>query len=743
MTHATGKDSTNVKGPDRKDRFVRVAVPVPIGRASLSGYDYLLPAGWQAVPGQLVKVPVGPRQLWGVVLDCPEEAEIDRSRLKAVLVLADLPPLPMQLLEFARRVAEWTLAPGGQLVRMLLSVPDALEPPARMTVLQRADRLPEQARLTQLRARVLDFMQNTPPLPAADLARETGASTASLTAMVKAGLLERQSVPRLDSLSLPDRLQAKELVLNDSQQEVANGIAESFGQFAVHLLDGVTGSGKTETYFDLVARQVNQGKQVLILLPEIALTTGWEDRFRRWFGLAPQIWHSGVTSARRRQLWKACLSGRPMVVVGARSALFLPFANLGLIVVDEEHDAAFKQEDQVIYQARDMAILRGRCEQLPVLLASATPSLESWVNAGKGRYRHWQLASRYGPAELPKIAAIDLRRHRPAAGFWLSAPLVEAMQQTIEAGEQVLLYLNRRGYAPMAICTDCGERLGCHQCDASLVTHRLAGQLRCHQCGFSQPLRPHCPSCQAENSLQLVGPGIERLAEEVISRFPEASFALMSSDLLARSDEAARIVRSIEAGEVNIIIGTQLVAKGHHFPKLTLVGVVDGDLGLGGGDLRAAERTWQMLAQVAGRAGRSDKPGRALIQTGQPDHPVMETLLAGRRNAFLQRESEMRQAAMMPPHGRLAAVILSATDQPAAESCAAQLAAAWPGWQQVQFYGPAAAPIAMVRGRYRIRFLISAPRAADLQQMLHLWLEKVKIPAKIHLQIDIDPYHFL
>lgn len=734
--------------------IIKVAVPLPLGRGEVVSYDYLADPDMGLSAGHLVEVPVGTRLIWGLVLARTETAEIDESRLKYIQQVADLPALNAANISYLERVARWTLAPFGQVLKMMLSVPAALSPPPTQQVVHLPPVVPDDGAaegaasgqtkpVSAVRQKVIDFLQTAPSMMMADLARESGVSMATVRAMVKDGQLASAHQPKPDPLPPFPTHNMPPLSLTPEQADIAMKMAEHMEGFQVHLLDGVTGSGKTETYFHMVKQAVQTAGQIVILLPEIALTSGFEARFERWFGVKPYIWHSGITGTRKRAIWRAALMGKPMVVVGARSALFLPFSNLSLIIVDEEHDGAFKQEDQVIYHARDMAVMRAQGLDIPVILATATPSIESWVNARQGRYLHWQLTGRYGQAELPQLQAVDLRTHRPDPGCWLSAPLAEAIAAGLSAGEQSLLYLNRRGYAPMAVCGQCGDRRLCYQCDSLLVTHRLSGRQICHHCGVTQPLSSDCGTCGTADSMQLVGPGVERLAEEVLRRFPEARFAVLSSDTLANRQMAEETLRSITEGEVDIIIGTQLVAKGHHFPHLTLVGVVDGDLGLQGGDLRAAERTFQMLMQVAGRAGRGEKPGRALIQTSDPDHPVIATLQAGDRDRFLTEEADARSRAMMPPFGRLAAVILQDSDQNRLTMVANKLAAAAPSFADVTIFGPAPAPIALIRGRHRIRFLIRAPKAVDLQKILKDWTGSVTIPAATQLQLDIDPYNFL
>ena len=517
------------------------------------------------------------------------------------------------------------------------------------------------------------------------------------------------------------------------------------GTFSTTLIDGVTGSGKTEVYFEAVARALERDVQALILLPEIALTSQFIARFEARFGIAPVEWHSAVSAQERGRVWRAVATGEARVVAGARSALFLPFCDLGLIVVDEEHDTSFKQDDRVHYQARDMAVVRASLGKFPVILASATPSIESHVNARHGRYRHVVLKSRYSGATLPDVAAIDLRKEGPESGTWLSPRLISEIESTLADKQQALLFLNRRGYAPLTLCRSCGHRVECPQCTAWLVEHRFRHRLNCHHCGFSLPIPSKCPKCASEDSLVACGPGVERVAEEVAERFPEARTVLLSSDLVPGMAELRSLIQRIEQGEADIIIGTQIVAKGHHFPNLALVGIVDGDLGLAlGADPRAGERTFQLLHQVTGRAGRTTTKGRGFVQTYMPEHPVMQAIMSGDREAFLEQEIALRQRGALPPFGRLVALIVSARDKALAEQFAREVARRAPVAERLTVLGPAEAPIAVVRGRHRWRLLVKAPKELDVQAYCRQWLDSVPaVKGDLRLSIDVDPYSFL
>jgi len=733
--------------PFADDVYERVAVllPLPLPGPSNGVYDYKADSALGLGRGAVVEVPLGKRHVLGIVLGQGSE-EIEEARLKPVAGRFDLPPIPEAVLKLIDFTAAWTLAPRGSVARMAVSVPSALQPPAPILIHLAA---PEPdwspgTRLTPARRRVLAVLAEGPGREARDLAREAAVGPSVIKEMVKAGLLQVHALPPPPPFAPPEP-ERPGPTLTDEQRAAANGLSRSVVDqaFSVTVLDGVTGSGKTEVYFEAIAEALRAGRQALVLLPEIALSAQWLARFEERFGAAPAVWHSDLKPRVRRETWRAVAEGQVRVLVGARSALFLPFPDLGLIVVDEEHDQAYKQEDGVAYHARDMAVVRGRTGGHPVVLVSATPSLETVENIHRGRYRAVHLTARPGSAELPPISLVDLRKHPPDRQTFLSPPLVRATEAALAAGQQVLLFLNRRGYAPLTLCRGCGHRLECPNCTAWLVEHRLVGRLVCHHCGFTGRMPKICPECEAEDSFVASGPGVERLAEEVLNRFPEARFQIASSDTLTGPDEAAEFVRSVRAGEVDLIIGTQIVAKGHDFPDLTLVGVVDADLGLAGGDLRASERTFQLLHQVAGRAGRAEKPGRVMLQTHQPEAPVMQALARGDRDGFLEAEAEARRIAGMPPFGRLAGIILSAPDADQVDAAARLVARAAPMLRGVEILGPAPAPLAILRGRHRRRLLLKAGRDVNVQKILADWLGPLKLPNPVRLQVDVDPYGFM
>jgi len=719
--------------PDARPFAVMVPLPLP------GPLDYL--SAEPLAPGDYVAVTVSGRETIGVVWG---EGTGDALKLKPILRRLDLPPMPEAMRGLVDRAARYTLTPPGMMLRQATRAPGLLEPETPRVVLVRGAGEPQT--LTDARRRVLEAVVAAPGLSAADLAREAGVSAGVVKGLVEAGALDVRQAPQDRP---PPRLdpQFRVAKLNAEQAEASEAMTDSIAArtFEALLLDGVTGSGKTETYLEAVAACIRAGRQALILLPEIALTADFIRRMRERFGAPPVEWHSGVTPAARRRAWKAVARGQAQVVAGARSALFLPFSDLALIVVDEEHDQSYKQDDIVHYQARDIAVLRAAQEKCTIVLASATPSLESSINADAGKYRRLTLRERHGPAILPFLSAIDLRADPPEKGTWLSPELVGATRDVIARGEQALYFLNRRGYAPLTLCRKCGWRAGCTQCSAWLVEHRARGTLLCHQCGWREPFPQVCPECGTGDSLAACGPGVERIAEEARERFPLARVETLSSDQTPDPRALQDQISAIAAGGADIVVGTQIVAKGHNFPLLTLVGVVDADLGLAGGDLRAAERTFQLLNQVAGRAGRAEKPGRAMLQTSMPDHPVLQAILGGDAPRFRQRLAEERQQARMPPYTRLIAIIVQGEDEERVWQVARDLAAAGTLLTEagIDIFGPAPAPYAMLRGKHRVRMLLRMARRVDHARHVPAWREKVKVPSGVRVIFDVDPYSFL
>ncbi len=711
--------------------------------AALGPLDYKVPEGMDVGPGSVVECPLGPRTVIGIVWEAERLAgtEVPAEKLRPLRDVLPVPPLSAAL----RRLIEWTadyyVASLASVARMALASGGALKGPATMTEYRLTGGLPE--RMTPQREAALGALEGE-QATIRELAGIAGVSEGVLRGLVNHGALEPVEVD-CDRPYPPARPDFVEIALSAQQREAADIFSNAVrkAEFAPFLLDGVTGSGKTETYFEPVAEALRMERQVLVLLPEIALTENFLHRFEERFGAPPVLWHSSLKSTERRRAYRAVSEGSAQVVVGARSALFLPFARLGLIVVDEAHETSFKQEEGVRYNARDVAVMRGHFEQVPVVLASATPALESLQMAESGIYAKIDLPSRYGGAQMPTIETIDLTEEKPPQGMWLAQRLVDGIEARLERGEQSLLFLNRRGYAPLTLCRNCGFRYQCPNCSAWLVEHRFTSRLACHHFGHEAPAPKSCTECGEPDCLVACGPGVERIADEVAERLPQARVFVATSDTLNSPGRAAEFIAAVEAREVDVIVGTQLVTKGFHFPELTLVGVVDADLGLEGGDLRAGERTYQQVAQVAGRAGRGSKPGEVLLQTRHPDAPVIAALAAGDRDAFYSAETEMRREAGAPPFGRWASIIISSEDDAEAREAANRIGAFRPDVAECMILGPAPAPMALLRGRYRYRFLINARRSVQLQQVIRRWLAAIDHPPGVRVAVDIDPYSFV
>ncbi len=722
----------------RFPKAVPVLVPMPAERA----YSYGVPEGSQVRPGSIVRVPLGPREVAGVVWDGAADG-IDPKKLRPISHVFDCPPVPAEMRRFVDWVAAYTLSAPGMVARMILRAPEAFDPEPWIEGLSATGEKPD--RMTEARARVLALAEEAGAWTRSGLAHAAGVTSSVIDGLRAQGVFETVMIPPRPVVAAPDPAYGAP-DLSGGQRQAADMLVAGMraGKPGVTLLDGVTGSGKTEVYFEAVAAALETGRQVLILLPEIALTHAFLERFQERFGAKPAEWHSDLPPRMREKVWRQVAEGRVRVVAGARSALFLPFAELGLIVVDEEHDPAYKQEDRVYYNARDMAVVRGSIGRFPVVLASATPSLESRVNSLTGKYARAVLPARFAEAALPDLATIDMRRAPPARGSFLSPVLVQAMRETLARGEQSLLFLNRRGYAPLTLCRSCGHRFQCPECASWLVEHRFRGQLMCHHCGHAEPRPNACPDCGTVDHLVACGPGVERIAEEVVETFPDARTIVLSSDMLGGVRRLRLELEAIAKGEADIVVGTQLVAKGHNFPDMTLVGIVDADLGLANGDPRAAERTFQLLSQVTGRAGRTGKRSRGLLQTYQPDHPVMRAIVSGDAEAFYEREAAEREKAGLPPFGRLAGIIVSAQTRGEAESHARALRRAAPACADIEVLGPAEAPLALLAGRHRFRLLVQGQRGADMQGFLRALLAAgPKVRGSVRVAVDIDPQSFL
>lgn len=700
--------------------------------------------------GQIVIVPFGREELAGVVFKLGKSADIDIKKIKRIKEVPDLGRLSSALLEFIKKTAAYNMAPLGLVLKMVLGQKTNQLPKEKICLyrLHIKNENLKGVRITETRKAVFDFFETHLEATKEEIISATHVSDSVISAMIKSGFLTKKEVLCNEQTEEQIVNLDKKATLTDEQQKAADILVKKVGfGFSATLLDGVTGSGKTEVYFEAVAKALEMKKQVLVLVPEISLTTQWLKRFETRFGVTPYIWHSEVGVKDKARVWKAVMQNKAKVIVGARSALFLPFYDLGIIVVDESHDHSFKQESLVTYQGRDMAVLRAHLEKIPVILSTATPDLETIVNVEEGKYDCVQLKKRFAKAVLPEIKIIDLKKDKPQKGEWgvsfLAPTLIEAINGNLERGEQSMLFLNRRGYAPLMICRDCGHRIQCPHCTAWLAEHRITGELICHHCGFKMFTPKRCPECSSEDGLTACGPGVERIAEEVAKRFPSAKTAILSSDITTNYKAISEVIHKTAKREVDILIGTQILAKGHNFPDLTLVGVVDADLGLMGTDLRASEQTFQLLSQVSGRAGRGSKKGVVYLQTLYPDNLVLEAVIEHNREKFIEIEKNSRMMLKMPPYGKLAALIISSANQEAAETTAYKFGKCAPQTDLIETLGPAPAPMAVLRGKYRYRLLLKTAKNINIQEILKKWLAMVKVKSNVRIDVDINPYSFM
>lgn len=727
--------------------IVGVLLPLPFNDV----FDYKIEDN--PILGELVRVSFGREVVVGAVWKLGKSSNLDEAKIKPVMERLNFPPLSPELIKFIDFVANYNMAFKGLVLKMALSVRAVFDDAKMTTLYKLSGKTLAEAKLknSDARWRVMDLLKHF-PYTRAEIAKGAGVGQAVIKTMIDAGVLEPFQIEAKKSFALPNANFAK-VNLTSEQQAAADILCAKVGNgFSVTLIDGVTGSGKTEVYFEAVSQALQSGKQVLIMVPEISLTTQWLGRFEKRFGVKPACWHSGLGTRERIDNWIGIVENRAKVIVGARSALFLPYADLGLIVIDESHDHSFKQEDVVNYQGRDMAVVRAKMEQIPIILATATPDLETICNVESGKYDVVKLQSRFAAAQLPDIKIIDLKKDKPQKYpndkgqlnvAWLAPTLVNALKDNLEKGEQSMLFLNRRGYAPLTICRDCGYRIQCPNCTAWLTEHRKSKSLVCHHCGYTTSIPSRCPDCGSEEGLTACGPGVERVAEEVTRRFPTARIGILSSDITSTLNEVSEVIAQMERQEIDIIIGTQILAKGHHFPSLTLVGIVDADLGLMGSDLRASEQTFQLLSQVSGRAGRGDKKGTVFLQTLYPENAVLQALLHNDRAKFIELEKQSRRILKLPPFGKLAAVIISGSNQEQVEKIAVYLGQSAPNTDMISTLGPAPAPIFMLRGKYRFRLLLKTARSINIQEVLRVWLKRVQIPQGVRVEVDIDPYSFM
>lgn len=719
--------------------IAKVLVTQPIDK----NYDYLIPDSMDIEAGDYVLVPLGPREVVGVVWGIEDAPEAPSKKLKSILTKYDILPMTQLVREFIDWVAKYNMIERGSVLKMAVPIKEALEQQKGVTAYT-IGMIADDVIFAPKQQRVIDFLKNSKPRRLSEIIEAAAVTSAVIKTLEKNGILKSVEIHAPVPCQFPDHEHGQK-ALTDTQYAIAKTLIGrvQHGGYEAFLLDGVTGSGKTETYFEAVSAALKKEKQVVILLPEIALSNAFIDRFKQRFGCAPALWHSSLTPAQRKNTWRGIASGETKVIVGARSALFLPYPELGLMIVDEEHDGAFKQEENGIYNARDMAVVRANLADIPIVLVSATPSLETMQNVWNGKYKHLEIASRYGAASKPDIKIVDMRVDKPERQHFIAPTLKEAIIRNLEKNEQVLLFLNRRGYAPLTLCRTCGYRFECPRCTSWLVEHKAQNKLQCHHCGFEQRVPEACPSCHDVNSLAACGPGVERIAEEVKEYFPEARSLILASDVTDTHEKITSALNAIHDHEVDIIIGTQIIAKGHHFPRLTCVGIIDADLGLSGGDLRATEKSFHLLHQVAGRAGREKLKGEVYIQTFNPEHRVMQTLANDDRDEFLKVEADEREAAHMPPFTRLVSLILAGESEGQVKLIAEDIVRKAPRVEGIGILGPAQAQMYRIRGRYRYRILVRAEKNLNVQKYLSEWLDPIRIPSSVRLAVDIDPQSFL
>ncbi len=697
--------------------------------------------------GDIVKVPFGKEFLVGVVWEVNKTSKLDDKKIKKIAEKLNYKPLSSELRKFVEFTASYNMAFLGLVLKMVVSVKQVFDDPKMLKLYELSGKTLAEAKLknSDARWRVLDFLKFA-PFNRQEIALGAGVTQSVIKTLIDAGVLREVLIEKKKDFKTPV-CGFQKVNLTDEQKNAAGELCGKIGEgFSVTLLNGVTGSGKTEVYFEAVEKAFALGKQVLIMVPEIGLTAQWLKRFEKRFGVLPAEWHSALSQKERVDNWKAIANGEAKIIIGARSALFLPYADLGLIVIDESHDASFKQEDVVNYQGRDMAVVRAKYEKIPLILSTATPDLETFCNVEEGKYGQVVLKSRFAKAELPEIKIIDLKKDKPVKGSWgmswLAPSLCEKLKEVYEKGEQSILFLNKRGYAPLIICRDCGHRIQCPNCTAWLTEHLKTKQLVCHHCGYSMAIPDKCPDCGSENGLTACGPGVERIAEEVKCRFPTAKVKILSSDYTSNVKEISSVIKDMEDKKIDILIGTQILAKGHHFPELTLVGIVDADLGLMGSDLRAAERTFQLLSQVSGRAGRAKKKGEVYLQTLYPDNAVLKALVGGNSQEFYAIEKKTRQILKMPPFGRMAAIIVSGNKRDDVEKTAILLGQTAFNNSDISTIGPAQAPMFVLRGKYRYRLLLKTNKNIRIQDVLKEWFKRVSVVGNVKVEVDVDPYSF-
>lgn len=711
-------------------------------------FDYLPPAGDSSLPqpGVRVQVPFGRGHKVGILLALQTESDIEPKRLKRVQQVIDHTPLlPPDILDLARWAAGYYHHPLGEVLSACLPV--ALrqgraasapgEPGLRCTIAGQTASETQRKR-SPAQAQVLDLLNQHPAGLSRTALRLAGCSPQAVRAALQRGWLEAiEMEPQPTAASLPEPGPP----LNAAQQAAVTTLQAGAGRYGCFLLAGVTGSGKTEVYLEAIRNTLSAQRQVLVLVPEIALTPQLLARFRQRLGIEPLLLHSGLSDGERLTAWLAARAGRAEVVIGTRSAAWVPLPRAGLFIVDEEHDASLKQQEGLRYSARDLLIWRAHQNNIPILLGSATPALESLYNAQQGRYQLLELPSRAGAAKPPRLALLDVRNQRLDEG--LSPALIAGMQRHLAQGNQVLLFLNRRGYAPSLLCHACGWVAACRRCDTHMTLHLAQQALRCHHCGSQHRIPQQCPHCGCAD-LRAIGAGTERVEQALQRHFEAVTTVRIDRDNTRRKGRLESLLAQATAGHARILLGTQMLAKGHHFPQVTLVGILDADQGLFSADFRASERLAQQVLQVAGRAGRAQQPGEVLIQTHHPEHPLLQQLIHAGYAAFAAAALDERRAARLPPFSNLALVRAEANQTPAPEAFLTAALACLPAQLTtgIDIWGPVAAPMPRRAGRYRAQLLLLARDRRRLQALLQAWVPQVaalKAARRVRWSLDVDP----
>lgn len=724
-------------------KIIHILLPLPV---ESSVYCYRIP-DYVSVPplGIFVSVPVKSRKMIGIVWKKKIDDRMALEKIKWVSKIHWDYRLPENLVRMIRFVSAYTMSPLGAVLKLAMPAPETIVHPPYTATYSLQKPTVKCTRLTPARKRILRALEPS-PLQKSSLMKLSKTSKATIDRLTQLGIIRESRTLDIPRQEFPKGLDTN-IALSPEQQKATDTIAKYFKTFKSIVLDGVPGSGKTEIYFKSICQVLRDNGQVLVLLPEIALSEQWLERFAQRFGIKACVWHSKITQKNRREIWIGVAHGAIKIVVGARSALYLPFTHLGLIVVDEEHETTYKQESGVLYNTRDMAIKRASIAACPILLCSATPSLETWHNIKKRSYVHIEIPRRFSGNPSPKITLLDTTTEKMERGKYMAPTLHKHVKNTLENGLQTLLFLNRRGYAPLLVCTSCGYKFECRNCRSWLVFHQHNRKLLCHHCDYALEEPFLCLGCGSDNTFFSQGAGVERICKEVRQQHPSARTYIATSETLNTIDRTRDFLRKMERGHIDIVISTQILAKGYHFDKLTLVGVIDGDMILKGGDLRAGERTFQMLHQVIGRSGRKIAVGQAFIQTQDPENPVLTALADDKRNTFLDKELAQRRYYRQPPFARLIAIIVTDTDVIRCQKVSDMLKKKAPIIKNMRIFGPAEPYMSYLRGRYRRRFLINVSKIIDnrlLTQEIQQWIAEIKpLDRATRIQIDVDPQSFL